>query len=162
MSEYEIGKDIQEVKRRLEALERVLGTDEKSARNRGSMCHLGAIDLVEEENADSNNLVACKTGQHGRERAGDCVFKRQTLKVCSDGKYEHFVEHHNNSQLPDDGDEHEVFVDIRAGTEVIHSFESKRFVPAGRDREKTVSGQSDKIRSRYKDIDNFDPYLKCS
>lgn len=162
MDSYKLGKDIQEIKQRLKTLEKAIGVGETRLRGRVVQTSTVSVEgaLVEGDFA-AEAAARCKSGRHGRMDAAECECREQTLTVCSDGTYTYVAVHHNGSRLPDDGDTHRLTVHIKAGDQIIHSFGSERFVPRGTDRTKEVTGESENIRRRYEEIDNWSATLEC-
>lgn len=163
MKEYKLGKEIQKLKQKIQALERVFDVESQRLFCKKSIFHVGEIELVSRVNEEGFHAT-CKTNEYGRKDAGECEVRKQTIKVCPDGTFEHYAEYHNHSRFPDDGDTHKVHAEIRAGSEVIHSFTNQRFVPRGKRRSKTVGRGIvvERIRERYGDIDTFDVWIECS
>lgn len=155
MENYQLGKDIQEIIQRLDAI------DKKTGEKRS--CGCSATSSVTTPPADAALLAATpsRVWIGGRMDAGECECREQTLTIYSDGRFTHVAVHNNHSGGLDDGDEHRLTVHIMAGDQIVHSFGSERFVPRQRDRTEQVDGQSQSIQDRFFDITGFRATLEC-
>lgn len=158
MEGYELGKDVQEIKVRLDRIEEAL-----RMHSSGGICKDCHPTSFQSQSPNRDIVAAAdhKTFIVGRIDAGECECREQTLTVYPDGRYTHVSVHHNHSRFPDDGDTHRLTVHVRAGSEIVQSFGATRFVPRGQDRTHQEDGVSENVKRRYNDITGFDGSLEC-
>ena len=158
MEGYELGKDIQEIKERLRRLEELVGFAPKKPCDKkitaSSASEKSGIHTLEERPDEKVFTI-------GRMDAGECECREQTLSIYPDGRYKHVAVHHNHSNWHDDGDTHRLTIHVRAGDSIVETLGSERFVPRGKDRTKDIEGQSEEIKRRYSEIDQFSSTLEC-
>lgn len=92
-NEYQIGKDIQDLKHRVEALEREL-----RSKCRCESVSIVAFTTAEEVTINEINLLE-KTFTWGKETRGDCEWTSHTVKIYSDGTYREIARLHNTGFL---------------------------------------------------------------
>ena len=143
MESYQLGKDMQEIVQRLDAIEKKLGAKKSCGCISTSSVTTLAIDAALFAAAPPPPRVWVA----GRMDAGECECREQTLTISSDGRFTHVAVHNNHSGGLDDGDEHRLTIHILAGDQIVHSFGSERFVPRQRDRTEQVDGQSQNIKN---------------
>lgn len=125
MEGYQIGKDISEIKDRLQRIEDAIL--HRARKKNCKACKSKEMEVrIDSKSFDPS--AEHKSFRATRIDADDCECREQTLVVYPDGKFTHIAVHYNHSQY-DDGDTHRLTVHIRAGDEIIHSFETDKFVP---------------------------------
>lgn len=164
MEGYQFGKDIQSILNRLERLETLVLSKGKSpchggAKNRRS--RLTARDGKKAKGDDSSTEMRSKTGHIGRTDDAECECQEQSITIWEDGRYEYTSSHYNHSRYPDDGDDHIMTIIIYAGDEIVHTFTCRRFVPNYETRILGDSGQSDRLRDRFDELDSWKGSIDC-
>ncbi len=163
MEGYELGKDIQEIKMRINQIEEFIERSDSGV----GMCRNCHPASFQSQGSDPVAALAPGPGEPkvflaGRIDAQECECREQTLTVYPDGRYTHVAVHHNHSNLADDGDTHRLTIHVRAGSEIVESFGSERFVPRRRDRTHPVDGVSENMKRRFDVITGFDGSLECA
>ena len=92
-NEYQIGKDVQDLKHRVEALEREL-----SSKCRCESVSIAAFTTAEELTINEINLLA-KTATWEKYTLGDCEWTSHTVTIYSDGTYREIARLHNTGFL---------------------------------------------------------------
>ena len=156
MSEYDIGKDIQELKMRVASLEAIV-TAENKGRVCGKSIDTSSIATVLKElrlEGDQEVYVASRSWRWERIDSGDCESTYVSLTIFEDGKWTIFQRTHDNGKVF--GDTITIYIQLfKGGVEVERLYVQNRtaFV-AGQTDETNREGNSDNIRRLYYEIDH--------
>lgn len=157
MDEYQLGKDMQEIKDRLIHLEsRVDGK-----RSGGCRMVSSVVSVIQAEREGREDFVSWKEAVFKDKTAGECNCRNETIRVYADGRYVDNASLFNDSGWPDNGDDHLGLIQIRAGESIIASWDWKVFVSRGHEVKHTTEGSSEEIRRHFDRIDGVRQVLGC-
>lgn len=168
MSNYELGKDICEIKQQLKELKSEVALLTRSA----SRCKCSKCESVEGEFFENKNViegVRSKTAElSGRIRDEECWCEAATLTLKSDGSYEFRSSQRNSSSTIFDprGDIHEMYMEIRKKrvpntVRLVYSFKARKRVDAGEREPLNKNGSDSSIKDNYDEIRSVSFNINC-
>jgi hypothetical protein len=155
MSEYDIGKDIQELKIRVASLEATLNSEKKGKACGKSVDSSSTATVLKELRMDGDKevYIQARSMRWDRSDSGDCESTYANLTFFEDGKWTIFQRTHDNGKVF--GDIITIYIQLfKGGVEIERLYIQNRaqFVAGGTD-EGRRDGESENIRRLFYEID---------